>query len=188
MKNIKIKFTLITLVFFTITAKNFAQQQTIIGLQLNVESRHSYGIFYDIHSCFGFTIEKQLTKHSGISSGLFYRHLPNDYTFLYENQEHSATITEHYLYLPIQYKYYSGVINFSAGFGFSQYLRWTCKYSTIEVNDYNSGENFNFSLIGSLSKSYKIGDRSLLEPSFYFDKTFDLFYGLGISYKYKLTK
>jgi hypothetical protein len=99
-------------------------------------------------------------------------------------------IAEHWLQLPIYYRYDSKAINFTAGPTVNYFISWSTKYKEggVVVNDYNRNA---ISLAGSasISRSIPLLTNLILEPELRFNYIFtddDGGFALNISLRKKL--
>ena len=141
----------------------------------------------------GLTIERQFTKHSGIESGLYYR--TNKTTFYFtdniSNFTNNYTVAERYLSIPFLYKFYSRILNISAGPTFDYYVGWKQKAGIVKVDNYSMDPNVGLGFMFKLSKKINLSDHIILEPELRLNPilTYERVYlSLGIAAKYRLTK
>lgn len=165
----------------------FSQQKKSLGIDnnwnydnYNVRGRYGIGISY----------EHQITKHSGYETGLFYKsQLVSSYVIV------SATpsdfqIRENYLSLPIQYKYFSSIINISLGANLDYYIGWDDVDSNIKILSYNTSDKFNYGLMAKVSKSITVLPNIVVEPDIRINQMLNhnrFYYGVGLSIKYIFT-
>ncbi|MEO5890122.1 MAG: hypothetical protein ABIQ31_07715 [Ferruginibacter sp.] len=139
----------------------------------------------------GITIERQLTKHSGIESGIYYRtHIYNQ-TFITNSTVFSFSVSEKYISLPLLYKYYSRIVNLSAGATVDYFAGWSQKSGTdgLKVNSHSVDPNFAFGIMAKAGKSFPINKQLFIEPELRFNyimPTLRNYFGIGVSLKYKL--
>lgn len=181
-------FLLVTLA--VISSKCYSQRTSYGGLNFTIENASG-----DFRPGIGGLFERQITRHSGIETGVYYRNfIQRGFTTL-TNSTGSYTfpfiISERHISIPVQYKFYSRLINLSAGPSFDFYLGWEQKNKSaiIVINDYNIDPNFFIGLLAKVSKSISLTDRFILEPEVRFNPIFTssrTYIGLGIAGKYKL--
>ena len=174
---------------------SYAQKSTAIGINFTFES--TYG---PLRPGIGATAERQLTRHSGIESGIYYRnHVYNQYlTFegppgspAWPFTNATLTISERLLSIPVLYKYYSRIVNASIGPTFDFYIGWRQKNSTplLTVNEYNVDPNFSLGAMIKISKNIPVASRISIEPELRYNVIFEFereHVGFGVAAKYKL--
>jgi len=168
----------------------FSQQKTIIGLNVTGENTSSSDFVVGV----GGTFEKQFNKHHGFETGLYYRTFKERaYVFVDGSLFGVITNREQYLSIPVLYKFNSPTLNFSIGPTFDIYVGWKqikSDFPPIWNTHYVDGK-FRVGLMGKISKTIGLTDRILLEPEIRYNRVFFnniLFYGVGISCKYTLSK
>lgn len=183
----KIKYLLSTLFsFFVCIQSSFSQKQMIGGLDLTVESTGTHWV-----PGVGATFEYKLTKHSGLETGLFYR-IYNVAGYMRSSDFYAEfTIAERHLSIPILYKFYSSIVNFSVGPTIDFYLGWRQKMgkSDIPIETYNIDPTVGLGGMLKLSKSINLSEKLLLEPELRLNPILSnsrAYGGLGIAVKYKL--
>ena len=170
-----------------------AQQQTRIGINLLIEKSDAE---YDFGPGIGLSIERQLTKRSGIESGLYYRtserslytsfssfSQPNMLSVLY------VDISERYLSLPILYKFHSRIVNFAVGPTMDYFVGWNQVNGTsqVEVEEYSISPDLSFGAMLKLSKAIKLGERATLEPEVRLNpNATTVYFGFGIPLKFRI--
>lgn len=169
----------------------FSQAKAIIGLNLTGERTSSS----DFVTGLGTTAEKRIAKHHGFETGIYYRTF-KVHLYVYVNGliygDHHP-IREKYLSLPVLYKFYSSLINFSAGPTFDLYLG-SGQFVKVpfpgRLIPYTVDDKFHVGLLGKVSKSIILKKRILLEPEIRYNAIFyqkRSFYGAGLSLKYVLS-
>ena len=180
-------FSLLSAIGFSINA--YSQQQSLIGLNVN-------GDVYPgkFRPSVGLTFEKQFLKHSGFETGLFYRtsKLSGVITYIDATsfQSHSFAVSQRYLTVPVLYKYYSKILNFSAGPTVDFYLGWKQKNdgSSVQIDNLEVGRKVNVGFLVKAGKMIPLSKQLLLEPELRFGsvQTFDdINLGIGIAGKYE---
>ncbi len=168
----------------------FSQKQMLAGLNINGEI-YSGGFIPAI----GLTFEKQLTRHSGLETGLFYRTWKSSGVITYMDASgffiYSLVVSQRHLSIPVLYKYYSNSINFSAGPTLDFYVGWKQKNrgSTVYIKDFSISPKVTAGFLGKVSKAFTLRKRLILEPEIRleFIRTLNnAGYGVGIAGKYKL--
>ncbi len=173
---------------FTFRVK--AQNKSFIGMNFTVESG-----MYNFRPGLGFHFERQLTRRSGIETGLYYRTYAQQGTFTLTSSAGSAsfpfTVVERHLSIPVLYKFYSRIVNLHIGPTFDFYMGWRHinKTSAFEVTDYSIDPNFSLGLMTKISKTIRLDDRFTLQPELRLNPVIshNRFYaGFGIMGRYAL--
>ena len=112
--------------FSGLCLKSYSQRQTLVGLNINSE------IYPEISKqSVGAALERQITRHSGGETGLYYRTQLSrgiiTHTDASGSRAYSFTVSQRHVTLPVLYKYYSHITNFSAGPTLDFYLGWKQK-------------------------------------------------------------
>lgn len=167
-----------------ISISSFAQKRIALGLNFTSEVITNSKVVAGV----GIISDFKLNKHSGIESGLYYRTYKNTFDFTSNNTYYQAIVSERHISLPILYKFYSRILNFSVGPTFDFYLGWK-QINTSQnfiIKSYTIDENFNIGVMGKLSKEIKISHRFFLEPEIRFNPIFTnrVYLGIGIAGKY----
>lgn len=137
---------------------------------------------------FGLTVEGQFSRHSGIELGIFDR--PQTVTFMSifpDNPNNGRKPTLHYASLRLSYKFWSDIVNFTAG------MNWD-----ISPDKVWHGALFNnrFGFCFSVSKDFRLCKGLILEPAFHVNPVLvkwsddkftgdGTFIGLDIKVKYR---
>ena len=116
----------------------------------------------------------RIGKHGGIESGLNYQNRYISFYIIVQNGGSSTTyltrIAEHWLQLPVHYRYDSKAINFTVGPTMYYFIGWHAKYKDdgVRVNDYDRNA---VSLAGaaSVSRSIHLSHGLILEPEIRFN-------------------
>ncbi|MFZ6663672.1 hypothetical protein [Peijinzhouia sedimentorum] len=184
---------LFLLILFVFVYKAEAQQQTKIGLNLLIEQNTS-GTYFE--PGIGLSIERQITKRSGIESGLYYRTTERSlYTSFYDQPNILSIsyidIYEHFLSLPILYKFHSRIVNFAVGPTMDYFVGWNqaSGNSQVEVADYNISPDLSFGAMLKLSKAIRLGEKASLEPEVRINPNFTYgiaYLGFGIPLKFRI--
>ena len=163
---------------------------TITGLNLIMET--SSGSF---RTAAGMVLERQLTQRSGIETGLYYRNFVRDGTVSHTDSTGARllnwSISERYVSVPVLFKFYSRVVNISAGAVFDFYAGWRQRdrVSTVRLNEYNVNPHFFFGFLTKASKTINLSDRFFIEPEvrFHPSSRFNNYRtGIGVSGKYRM--
>lgn len=104
---------------------------------------------------------------------------------------YTLMIVERFISVPVLYKFYSRLVNVSAGMSFDFYVgfRHKNKSQQITVTDYNIDPNMALGVQLKISKPIRLDDRLILEPELRLNPviTYNRAYGgLGITAKYQL--
>ena len=185
----RLKLVVFPFFFLLLSSFSFAQKQTYAGLnfinEISDESSVTAGI--------GLTIERQFTKHSGIESGLYYR--TNRSSFVVEDNISRLTdnfiVAERYISIPFLYKFYSRILNISAGPTFDYSVGWNQKAGIVKLENVSMDPNVGLGFMVKLGKKINLSDHIILEPELRFNPilTFErAYFSLGIAAKYRLTK
>ena len=139
----------------------------------------------------GVTIERKLTKHSGIESGLYYRTCIYEQTFVTNSTVFAFSLSEKYISFPILYKFYSRIVNLSVGPSVDYFAGWDQKSGTdgLKVDDHSVDPNFAFGIMAKAGKSFPLSKQLFIEPELRYNRiipTLRNYFGIGISMKYKL--
>lgn len=186
----KIVIALVTCILFSSVLT--AQKTTLVGINFTAETSGSH-----FRPGFGVMIEHKFTKKSGIETGLYYRNYSRTNTYLFQNSAgtglvpYTIILVERFISFPLLYKFYSRLVNVSAGLSFDFYtgFRHKNKSQQITVTDYSIDPNMAIGVQVKISKPIKLDNKFLLEPEFRFNHviTYGRTYGgLGITAKYRL--
>lgn len=181
---------LIALLVGATNSISYAQKTNYIGLNSTLETTSS-----SFKPGIGFLFERKMTKRSGIETGLYYRNYMQTGLVTISDasgyQSFSLDISESHLSIPALYKFYTNIVNLSAGPSFDFYLGWRQKHknAVINLDSYSIDPAFSIGLMGKISKSITLNKQFALEPELRLNHilTFNrTFIGLGIAGKYKL--
>ena len=115
LKNAAILFPFLLMYFHA-----FSQPTNFAGLNFTVENS-SWGFRPGL----GIHFERQITKRSGIETGIYHRNYITKGSVIYSNQSGNTimrfTVSERHLSVPFLYKFYSRFINLHAGLSFEFY-------------------------------------------------------------------
>lgn len=185
----RLKTIVFFLFFLLFTSFLFAQKKTYAGLNfVNEISDES-----SVNTGLGLTIERQFTKHSGIESGVYYR--THRTSFLFEDNisrlPDNFVVAERYISIPFLYKFYSRILNISAGPTFDYFVGWKQKGGIIKLENVYMDPNVGLGFMLKFGKKINLSDHLILEPELRFNPilTFERAYlSLGIAAKYRLKK
>lgn len=160
-------------------------QQTIVGVNAGDDATYSK-LTTEINQFVGVGVsaERRFDTHSGIETGIYYQRYSFD---IGGNQAY------HFLSVPVLYKFYSHILNFSLGPVVTRYLG----SSTIDGKAFfepslatdPSYQSFGFGYMAKLSKSFSAGRYWIIEPEFRFTRNFTYQAtggGVGLAAKYRL--
>jgi len=178
------------LLIAVINNTGYSQRTSYAGVNFTIEN--SSGNF---RPGIGGLFEMQLTRHSGFETGVYYRNYIQNFYLTYIDSVNTNTyfykVSERHISIPVQYKFYSRIINLSIGPSFDFYLGWKQKNtaSITTVNTYNIDPDFFIGILAKVSKKINLNNRFLLEPELRFNPIFTSrrsYTGFGIAAKYKL--
>ena len=176
--------SLLSTLFLIVTCSNFAyaQKPMLGGVDFTFETTGSKFIIGG-----GATFEINLTKNSGLETGLFYR----SYKLNGFSNRLYYEISERHLSIPVLYKLYSSIINISAGptFDFLLGLNQKGDFPIALPHTYKSNGSIEIGGMLKLSKRINFSDAFLLEPEIRYNYIFSSsrnYAGVGIAAKYKL--
>jgi len=183
-------FALVSLILFSTILT--AQKTTLSGINFIAETSGTH-----FTPGLGLMIEHQFTRKSGIETGLYYRNYSRSNTYLFENSTgtglvpYTLLLVERFISFPILYKFYSRLVNVSAGLSFDFYtgFRHKNKSPQITVTDYNIDPNMGIGFQLKMSKPIRIDEKLILEHELRFNPviTYNRSYaGIGIAAKYRL--
>lgn len=174
------------LLIFAFSNDGYSQKKMIAGLDLTVETTGDHWV-----PGIGATFEYKLTKHSGLETGLFYRiYKVSGYAYS-NNFSQNFIIAERHLSIPVLYKFYSSIVNFSVGPTIDFYLGWKQKMgkTVIEIDTYDIDPTVSLGGMLKLSKTINLSEKLLLEPELRLNpilSNYRAYGGLGIAVKYRL--
>lgn len=170
---------------FGLCSNAYTQSQTLVGININGEVYPNA-----FRPSAGFIFEKQFKKHNGFETGLFYR-TERIGNFIINNASGSYTssslaVSQRYLNVPVLYKYYSSIINFSAGPALDFYVGWKQKKgeSTNRITAYDVDPEVKLGFLIKASKVIPLRKQLILEPELRYGSVQHV--GIGIAGKYRL--
>lgn len=182
---------LLLAIFLMLFSSINAQQYTLAGINFTTETHGE-----QLRPGIGLVVERKLTRKSGIESGIYYRTYHSDWSTTVSGGSNPPvtfyyTIAERFISLPFLYKFYSRLVNISAGLSFDFYMgfRQKNKQQQFIVNDYSIDPNMAVGVQLKISKPIKIDDKLILEPELRFNPVITYlraYGGLGITAKYRL--
>lgn len=173
--------------FLLMSISLFAQKQTYVSV--NVAGVLSTGSSLNLG--FGVAYEEQLVKHHGYEFGINLRSLNREAYLTIGGSSWDFNIRESYLNLPISYKFYSNVINFTTGISFDAFLggKYLTDVPNVEFGDYSIDPKFYVGWNFKLGKEIKLTNQFVLEPEIQYNPIFNYgysYYGAALKLKYKL--
>jgi len=173
-----------------ISVSTFAQSKQFVGIGINPEIRSN-----SVPSLgFGLLYENQITKHHGFEIDINYRSYRLDY--LYTNPlsgvaDLSFKVRENYLSIPVYYKFYSNVVNLSAGLTFDYFVNADnlSEITNIEMSSYKLDPRFFVGCIFKVGKKFQLSNKFAIEPELYYNPIFSYgysYYGASVKLKYSL--
>ena len=170
-----------------ITISTLAQKQNKIGIEVTAERTGG-----EFTTGLGVTFDHQVSQHNGLESGIFYRTNKSEYLFNLQNQLSTYTIIEKFISVPILYKYFSPILNLSAGPTLDFYLGWKQKHieNNVLINSYSLSKNVFVGFMIKAGKPINLSDKMILEPEARLNPIIgsNTVYGFGLALKYKLGK
>lgn len=173
-----------------VTVSTCAQQKNYVGLNVTLENAGT-----SFRPKIGGLFERQLTKRSGIETGLYYRTYGQAGIFSYTDSSGSQiipfTVSERYLSIPALYRFYSRIINFAAGPTFDFYMGWRQKNSSsgLKIDAYDIDPNLSLGFLAKISKRITLSKQFFLEPEVQINPMLAsgrTYAGFGIAAKYGL--
>ncbi len=181
------RIKILTAALLLATVSLFSQKQQFVSV--NVNGLLETGT--NLNLGFGIAYEEQLSKHHGYEFGLNYRGLTTGNYLYINNNRLDLEVREHYLNLPITYKFYSNIVNFTTGITFDGFIGGTylTKIPNVEFGKYNIYPKLYVGWIFKIGKEIRLTDKYTLEPEIQYNPIFEYgysFYGASIKLKYKL--
>lgn len=173
-----------------LTTQAHAQSKSFIGMNFTVENGS-----YNFRPGLGLQFERQITRRSGIETGLYYRTFAQQGTITLNTQPGFInlpfTVAERHISIPVLYKFYARIVNLHIGPTFDFYLGWKQlnKSSSLEVTDYSIDPNFSLGLMTKISKTIRIDEKLTLQPELRLNPIIShgrFYAGFGIMGRYTL--
>jgi len=167
----------------------YSQKKTRLGIDLTSN--------YDENTSFkpeaGLIFERQFSKHSGIEAGLNYRTNQVQLYMIYNNESYYPFISEHYISVPLTYKYYTRIINLSLGLSYDYYIGYRQLDDDLTVTSYHMGYDYYMGALAKVSRQICLGDDLVLEPEIKVNLLYDEisvknYIGFGLSLKFDVSK
>jgi hypothetical protein len=180
--------------FFIYLFLSFPATAQTRSLQIGGKLINEFTFYNGFAPGFGGQVVYRINKHGGIESGLNYQSRYQSFDIFVQYGSISNTyftrIAEHWLQLPIHYRYDSKAINFTAGPTVNYFIGWDTKNKAngVTVNDYDRNA-VSFAGSVSVSRSLYLSPRLILEPELRFNYIFtddDGGLALNISLRKKL--
>ncbi len=186
-KNATFKKCLLFIFTALISNISFSQKTNFIKLNLTNEFIR-YKLFIP---GVGMSFEKQITAHSGIETGFWYRPYRVHSSILAGDLFYNYTLKENHFSIPVLYKYYSPIVDIAVGPTIDFYGVWTIdKYSRdLKVISNEERKTAGIGFLIKASKTYQISNKFYLEPEIHANPLLSVkrnFIGGGMSVKYKL--
>ena len=184
MKRITLFICLIALLSST---KAFSQKEKSIGGIFTTD----YTEENSIRIGGGFIYEQRISSRLGIESGLYYRNIETNIPSSSFYNTNSTTIIEHYISFPLLLKYYSPIVNLSAGLNLDGFFGWHERYQqeNVYISSYKVNPPYYLGFTFKISKILPLTDKLFLEPEIHFSPAISKnrnYLGMGFSVKYKL--
>jgi len=163
--------------FFICLLLSFTATAQTRSLQIGGKLINEFTFYNGFAPGFGGQVVYRISKHGGIESGLNYQNRYQSFYTIVQYGSISNTyftkIAEHWLQLPIHYRYDSKAINFTAGPTINYFIGWNTKYKApgVTVNDYDRNA-VSFAGSASVSRSIYLSTGLILEPELRFNYIF----------------
>lgn len=164
---VKYIFTFFILLIFNAAG---AQKQFSAGIAFTADViPDEYADSYFIPGA-GIVCDYKATRHSGLNTGVYFRNYINVFYFRVAGTPYRAQVSERHVSIPLLYKFYSGIVNLSAGPDFDFYTGWKQQFTTngATVDEYAVNKKFFLGIVAKISKQIKLGEKILLEPELHF--------------------
>lgn len=106
------------LAFYLLNTISSYAQKNNFGLNITTNLSEVFELRPEV----GLVFDKQITTYNGFETGLYYRTHNRTYDYYYENNLDIMYITDKYISIPVLYKFYSNIINFSTGISNDYYI------------------------------------------------------------------
>lgn len=181
------RIRILTAVLLLTSASLFSQKNQYLSVNLSglLATQSSF------NPGFGFEYEEQLAKHHGYQFGLNYRSKTSDNYISINDSYWIVNVRQNYLNLPISYKFYSNIVNFTTGISFDCFLSgdYLTEIPNVQFGKYDIDPKLYVGWNFKLGKEFNLTDKFVLEPELQYNPIFDYgysFYGANIRLKYKL--
>ncbi|MCU0333587.1 MAG: hypothetical protein MUF62_00900 [Chitinophagaceae bacterium] len=169
-----------------------AQPQTRVGATFTADLTYSG----NLQPGMGLVLERKMTRRSGLETGIYYRNNPVAFTTFIQipsagSFSFNSSLNERFISIPVLYKFYSRIVNFSVGPTFDFMLGWkqTSGRPQVNIDSYSTSNKFDLGAMLKLSKQIKLADQWLLEPELRLNPLFSgarIYGGLSIGTRYVL--
>lgn len=181
------KISVLFILFFHFSILTYSQKQNYVGFNFTEEWTSNNNIRHGA----GFMFERQITKCSGIETGLYLRTFTKDWVQTINTNDYNIEISEVFCSLPILYKYYSKTLNIAIGPTIDYIIGWYQRNdeSSLNITSYAINPKYNYGLLLKLSKQIPITEKLLIEPEIRYNPIFKYsryYLGIGLAVKYKL--
>lgn len=181
------KIRILTVILLLSSVSLFSQKNKYLSVNLSglLATRSSLNLGA------GFEYEEQLVKHHGYQFGLNYRSKTSDNYFIINNNYVNVNVRQNYLNLPISYKFYSNIVNFTTGISFDCFLGgdYLTEIPNVQFGKYDLNPKFYVGWNFKLGKAFNLSDKFVLEPELQYNPIFNYgysFYGAILKLKYRL--
>lgn len=186
-KNIELKKYILIISALFISNFSFSQKASFIKLNLTNEFIENKSFI----SGFRISTERQITEHSGIETGIWYRHYKVHGSIRSDDLFYNYTLKEDHFSLPVLYKYYSSIIDLSVGPTIDLYGVWSIDKNSSDlkvISEEEEKKSLGIGFLAKASKSIHVSDKFYLEPEIHYNPMLLIkrtFLGFGLSVKYK---
>ncbi len=187
-----LSFILILLLSSLASSDAYGQKQFLAGININ---ENLYPNQIELNNLnFGATFEIRFTKHSGGETGIFYHadRITNiiSHSDASGNYSYSSTVSLQYIQVPVLYKYFSRILNFTVGPAFDFYAGWKEKRNELPypIQSVSVHPKVRIGFLAKVSKSFPLNDKFIIEPEIRFGsvQSFDeANLGIGMTGKYR---
>ena len=186
-KNTHFKKYLLIISAILLTNYCFSQKENFIKLHLSNDFIKNKSFIKG----FGISFERQMSKTTGIETGLLYRTYKVGGSIRSGDLFYDYTVNENHFSIPVLFKYYSTIIDFSVGPTLDYYGVWSINKnsSNLKVISDQEKKDFGLGVLARASKTIRIDEKLYLEPEIHFNPLLTIkrnFVGFGLSMKYKL--
>jgi hypothetical protein len=119
----------------------------------------------------GISFETQLRKHSGAETGIYYRTALTKGVVTYSDsvgpaRPYGFTVARRYVHIPVLYKFYSKVLNFSVGPTFDLFTGWKQKRDELpaHIQSFKESPKFKVGFLCKVGKAISASTRIIVEP------------------------
>lgn len=186
-------FLLVVGVFIFHQGMSQTEKSRSVGISLTSD----FQVGERIIPAFGFVFEQKFNQKSGLELGTFYRWAKNDIYFSLTFPDGTiassyARIREFYISVPVFYRHYTKVANFSFGPTFDFFAGWNqIQDKDFTIEDYEVRPSFSLGPVLKVSKPINLGEKLYIEPELrfgYMIRPSYVFFGFGVQLKERLLK